>query len=95
MNGREPQKDNDLFYTCSLMEYIARITHNKVCDIVNALGKDRIAKIYDLADVYHSDDIERVSEDFIQSAQIEDYNSSFYYDVPDNILNAYLSGEIE
>lgn len=22
--GREPKKDNDLFYTCSLIDYIAR-----------------------------------------------------------------------
>ena len=34
-------------------------------DIVDALGKERIAKLYDLADVYHSDNIDRVSEDFI------------------------------
>ncbi len=25
----ERQEDNDLFYTCSLIEYIARITENK------------------------------------------------------------------
>ena len=28
--GRESQKDNDLFYTCSLIDYIARKTKNKV-----------------------------------------------------------------
>ena len=27
--GRESQKDNDLFYTCSLIDYIARKTKNK------------------------------------------------------------------
>ena len=32
------------------------------------LGKDLITKIYDLADVYHSDNIDRVSEDFIEAA---------------------------
>ncbi len=26
---------------------------------------------------------------------IDDYNSSFYYDNPQNILNAYLYGEVE
>ena len=26
---------------------------------------------------------------------IDDYNSSFYYDAPQNILNAFLTGEIE
>ena len=55
--GRESQKDNDLFYTCSLIDYIARKTKNKRVAVVDALGKERIAKIYDLADIYHSDNI--------------------------------------
>ena len=49
MTGREPQKENDLFFTCSLIDYI----------------------------------------------EIEDFNSSFYYDAPQNILNAFLDGKIE
>lgn len=68
--GRESQKDNDLFYTCSLIDYIARKTKNKRVAVVDALGKERIAKIYDLADIYHSDNIERVSDDFIEEAKI-------------------------
>ena len=151
MVGRENRKDNDLFFTCSLIDYIARKTKNKRADVVNALGKSSIAKIYELADVFHSDNIDRVSDDFIESAhiteghfdnvaaarysvpshwdigkvykrlilgiekeknldvidalfaaynsfisdKIEDFNSSFYYDAPQNILNAYLRGIIE
>lgn len=151
MNGREPQKENDLFFTCSLIEYIARKTRNKRSVVANALGKKLISKIYDLADIYHSDNIDRVSDDFIREAhiptgnfdnvsaarysipshwdigkvykrlvlgisaeknleiadavlaaynsfvseKIDDYNSSFYYEAPQNILNAYLDGKIE
>ena len=51
--GRESKKDNDLFYTCSLIDYIARKTKNTRADVVNKLGKQRIDKIYELADVYH------------------------------------------
>lgn len=69
--GRENRKDNDLFFTCSLIDYIARKTNNTRADIVNALGRKRIEKIYDLADVYHSDNIERVSQDFIEEAEIQ------------------------
>lgn len=150
MIGREERKSNDLFFTCSLIDYIARKTKNRRADVVNALGKSAIVKIYDLADIYHSDNIEQVSEDFIRSAQIsrgsfdnissaryaipshwdvgkvykrlilgisknknidvvdalfeaynsfvsdkiEDFNSSFYYDAPGNILNAFLEGKI-
>lgn len=149
MIGREEKKSNDLFYTCSLIEYIGRKTKNKRDVVVNALGKDAIAKIYDLADVYHSDNIEQVSDDFIRDAglsigqfdnisvakysipsywdigkvykrlilgiakeksidivdalfeaynavvseKIQDYNSSVYYDAPQNILNAFIDGE--
>lgn len=70
--GRESPKDNDLFYTCGLIDYIARKTKNVRSYVVNRLGKERIEKIYDLADVYHCDNIERVAEDFIEEANIED-----------------------
>ena len=72
--GRESRKDNDLFFTCSLIDYIARKTKNTRKDIVNALGKQRVKKIYDLADVYHSDNIDRVSQDFIEEAGIREGN---------------------
>lgn len=72
--GRESQKDNDLFFTCGLIDYIARKTKNTRADIVNALGKARLEKIYDLADVYHCDNIDRVSDDFIREAGIKEGN---------------------
>ena len=68
--GRESRKDNDLFYTCSLIDYIARKTKNKRRVVVDMLGRERIKKIYDLADIYHSDNIDRVSDDFIKEAEI-------------------------
>jgi len=67
----EPQKNNDLFFTCSLIEYIARKTKNKKKVVVEKLGKENIKKIYELAEVYHSENIEKVSDEFIESAKIE------------------------
>ena len=67
---REDKKSNDLFFTCSLIDYIARKTKNTRACVVNALGKERLEKIYDLADVYHSDSLDRVSDDFIREAGI-------------------------
>ena len=72
--GRESKEDNDLFFTCSLIDYIARKTKNTRKDIVNSLGKQSVEKIYDLADVYHSDNIDRVSQDFIEEAGIREGN---------------------
>ena len=71
---RESKKDNDLFFTCSLIDYIARKTKNIRKDIVNSLGRQRVEKIYDLADVYHSDNIDRVSQDFIEEVGIQQGN---------------------
>ncbi len=70
MSGREGKCSNDLFYTCSLIAYLARKTKNTPSVIVQHLGKQRIQKIYELADVYHSDNIDAVSDDFITECQI-------------------------
>lgn len=71
MNGREDKKNNDLFYTCSLIEYIARKTRNSPTAIANTLGKERLTNIYSIADIYHSDNIDRVSDDFINECGIQ------------------------
>ena len=72
--GRESVKENDLFFTYSLIDYIARKTKNTRAKTVNALGKKNLEKIYDLADIYHSDNIDRVSDDFIKEADIKTGN---------------------
>lgn len=68
--GRESVEDNNLFYACGLMEYISRKTKNRRVDVVNQLGKDRISKIYELADIYHCVNIDAVSDEFIAEADI-------------------------
>ena len=82
----ESQKDNDLFYTCSLIEYIARKTKNTKKVVVEKLGKSNIEKIYELAEVYHCENIDKVSDEFIQKADISegtyDNISNCKYDVP-------------
>ena len=69
--GRMSQKDNDLFFTCALIDYIARKTKNSRADVVNRLGKEQISKIFELAVIYHCDNPDRVCDDFIESAHIE------------------------
>ena len=69
--GRMSQKDNDLFFTCALIDYIARKTKNTRTYVVNRLGKEQISKIFELAGIYHCDNPERVCDDFIESAHIE------------------------
>lgn len=70
----ESKEDNDLFFTCSIIEYIARKTKNTKKEIVNKLGYE---KIFDLAEVYHSENIDKVADEFINNCKIEQGN----YDV--------------
>ena len=70
--GRESKKDNDLFYTCSIIDYIARRTKNTRSYIVNKLGKNLIRKIYDLADIYHCENINKVCDEFIEETKIKE-----------------------
>ena len=82
----ESQKDNDLFFVCSLIEYISRKTKNTKKYTVEKLGKETIKKIYDLAEVYHCENIEKVSEELIQKYKIQngtyDILSECEYKIP-------------
>lgn len=86
MNGREEKKQNDLFFTCALIAYIARKTNNTPSAVVDALGVDVLERIYDLADIYHSDNIDRVCEDFVEECHISigsfDNASKCDYSIP-------------
>ena len=83
---RESIKENDLFFACSLIKYIARKTKNTKKYIVQKLGKKSILKMYELAEVYHSENIEKVSSEFINISGIKignyDNVKDCKYDVP-------------
>lgn len=70
MTGREPKTDNDLFFVCSLIEYIARKTHNRKSGIVRAIGKDRLTHILELADVYHSENMDKLTDELVTKYHI-------------------------
>ncbi len=79
--------DNDLFYTCSLIEYIGRKTKQKRADVVSLLGKETVSRIYRNASVLHCEVIERVADEFINMCSIPegsyDNVALCQYDVPD------------
>ena len=82
----ETVNENNLFFVCSLIEYIARKTKNTKKLVVEKLGKENINKIYKLAEVYHCENIDKVSDEFIKKANIKigeyDIISKCKYDVP-------------
>ena len=76
----EPQEENDLFFVCSFIEYISRKTKNTKKIIIEKLGKENIKKIYELAEIYHSENIDKVADEFIEKCDI--VNSE--YDITEN-----------
>lgn len=86
MIGRENKQDNDLFFVCSLIEYIARKTKNTKADVVSVIGKNKLMQILKLADVYHSENIAKLSEELANEYNIKpghfDNLSNCLYDVP-------------
>lgn len=70
----EQKCENDLFFLCSFIEYIGRKTNNEKKYVVNKIGKKGLQKIYDLADVYHSENLEKVSDEIIDEYHIEKGN---------------------
>lgn len=81
------KNDNSLFYTCSLIEYIGRQQKQKRSVVVECLGKDLIKRIYNYADVFHCEPIEKVADDFICKTNIPmgefDNVGKCKYEVPD------------
>jgi hypothetical protein len=81
MIGREDKVANNLFFLCSLIEYIGRKTKNHRNVIVNAIGRNDLQHILDLADIYHNENMDKLTYELIEKHNIK--NGVF-----DNILNA-------
>lgn len=79
--------NSDLFYTCSLIEYIGRERKLKRSQVVRAMGEKNIRRIYQYADVFHCEPIAKTSDEFITSLNIPegdfDNVSACRYTVPD------------
>ena len=58
-------KGNDLFYVCSLIEYIGRERKLRRAEVVVGLGEETIRRIYRYADTFHCEQIAKVADDFI------------------------------
>ncbi|MGN0182671.1 MAG: hypothetical protein ACI4DP_09745 [Candidatus Ornithomonoglobus sp.] len=81
------KNDNDLFFTCSLIEYIGRQQKQKRVDVVRMLGEKTIKRIYKYADVLHCEPIAKVADEFINLCNIPEGNydnaAKCRYEVPD------------
>ena len=57
--------NNNLFFLCSLIEFIGRQQKLTRHDVVSALGYDTIKHIYEFADVLHCESISKVADEYI------------------------------
>ena len=70
MTGREDRRENDLFFVCSLIEAIGRKTKNHRRVVVNAFGIAEIRHLLELADVYHSENMEKLIDNLTEKYHI-------------------------
>ncbi|MBQ2623779.1 MAG: hypothetical protein IJG18_01625 [Kiritimatiellae bacterium] len=56
---------NNLFYVCSLIEFIGRERKLRRAEVVAGLGEEAIRRIYRYADTFHCEQIAKVADDFI------------------------------
>ena len=81
------KNNSRLFYTCSLIEYIGRKKKRKRREVVDFLGRESLERIYEYADVFHCEPIEKVASEFIEECGIEEGNfdneAACKYTIPD------------
>lgn len=81
------KNNSALFYTCSMIEYIGRQQKQSRSVVVKYLGKDIIKRIYNYADVFHCEPIEKTADEFITRCKIPmdsfDNVAKCRYEVPD------------
>ena len=79
---------NNLFYLCSLVEFIGRKQSLERKAVVNSLGADNLKRIYEQADILHCEPIEKISDEYISYCEIPkgsfDNVSKCRYSVPDH-----------
>ena len=63
--GREDRRENDLFFVCSVIEYIGRSTKNKRGAVVRKLGGSEISRLLELADVLHCEPVEATADGLV------------------------------
>lgn len=94
MNGREDSKLNDLFFVCSLIEYIGRQTKNERKTIVNAIGREGLKHYYDLAEVYHCENIDKVTYEIVNKYHIKTGNYDNVAEAEDNVPTHWDIGKV-
>jgi len=66
------KETNNLYYVCSLIEFIGRMTKNRNNKIVEILGKDELKRQLYLAEVNHCLSFEQVASELVDEFEIKE-----------------------
>ena len=94
MEGREEAILNDLFFVCSLIEYVARKTKNERKVIVNAMGTEGVSHYLNLAEVYHCENIDKVTDEIIRKYHIQEGSYDNVAKAKDSIPTFWDMGKV-
>ena len=61
----EKRKD-DIYYVCTMIEFVARVTNNRRKDVIKKLSKKNIEHQLRVAEVNHCLSLEQVSDEWIE-----------------------------
>ena len=63
--------DNNLFFLCSMIEFIGRQQKLARNEVVSSLGFSAVKHIYEYADVLHCEPVAKVADEYIETCKIK------------------------
>lgn len=80
------KRKDDIYYVCTMIEYISRITNNRRGDVVKKLSRKDIEHQIKAAEVNHCLSYEQVADEWIEQYEIEtgnfDTTKNSRYEIP-------------
>ena len=72
------KNNNALFFTCMLIEYIGRTQKQRRWKVTDYLGMENIKRIYNYADVFHCEPIEKLRQNLQSNVIFRRANLTMY-----------------
>ena len=66
------KNNSNLFFLCSLIEQIGRDLHKERGKVAAQIGIEGLRQVYEFADVFHCEPIQKVSDDMITQYQLKE-----------------------
>lgn len=82
---------NDVYYTCYMLEYIARKRKLQNFEVLSYIPKEALYRLISCAEVYHCENPEKISDEWIEKFTIP--TGDFHYDNVKPELNVHIPSE--